>query len=206
MDYEDMLDRAYKGLPEILKEESRFQTPEIESVIQGRVTVVQNFGEVIKTLNRSPDMLGKYFLGEMGTSGEYDSTRLILKGQFRTPQLQDKLEAFVGAYVMCPECKRPDTTIVHEKRMSFLKCEACGARHSIATIKVEGPPKEQVKELAVGDEIVVQITRTGKKGDGMARHGKYLVFVNNSREGQTLKAKITGINKNMAFADIVQTL
>jgi putative translation initiation factor aIF-2 beta subunit len=154
MDYEDMLDRAYKGLPEILKEESRFQTPEIESVIQGRVTVVQNFGEVIKTLNRSPDMLGKYFLGEMGTSGEYDSTRLILKGQFRTPQLQDKLEAFVGAYVMCPECKRPDTTIVHEKRMSFLKCEACGARHSIATIKVEGPPKEQVKELAVGDEIV----------------------------------------------------
>jgi translation initiation factor 2 subunit 2 len=206
MDYEDMLDRAYKGLPDVLKEESRFQTPQIESVIQGRITVVQNFGEVIKTLNRGPDILGKYFLGEMGTSGEYDSTRLILKGQFRMPQLQDKLEAFVGAYVMCPECKRPDTKIVHEKRMSFLKCEACGARHSIATIKVEGPPKEQAKELAVGDEIHVQITRTGKKGDGMARHGKYLVFVNNSREGQTLKAKITGINKNMAFADIVQTL
>jgi translation initiation factor 2 subunit 2 len=206
MEYEEMLDRAYKGLPEILKEESRFQVPEIDSVIQGRVTVIQNFGDILKTLSRSPDMMSKYFLGEMGTSGEYDATRLVLKGQFRAPQLQDKLESFVQAFVMCPECKRPDTKIIQEKRMSFLKCEACGAKHSIATIKIEAPPKEGKKELAIGDEIVVQITKTGKKGDGMGRHGKYLVFVNNSREGQTVKAKIVNINKNMAFADIVQTL
>lgn len=206
MDYEEMLDRAYQGLPEILKEESRFQIPVLESVVQGRITVIQNFGEVTKALNRNPDLLSKYFLGEMGTSGEYDSARLILKGQFRPTQLQDKLEVFIRGYVICLECKRPDTKIIHEKRMSFLKCEACGARHSIATIKQEPALKEQEKGLAVGDEIVVQITRTGKKGDGMARHGKYLVFVNNSREGQTVKAKITAINKNMAFADIAQTL
>jgi translation initiation factor 2 subunit 2 len=142
----------------------------------------------------------------MGTGGEYDSARLILKGQFRATQLQDKLDAFVNNYVICPECKRPDTNIIQEKRMSFLKCEACGAKHSIATIKLEPSQKEQKKELQVGDELVLQITRTGKKGDGMARHGKFLVFVNNSREGQTVKAKITAINKNMAFADIAQTL
>jgi translation initiation factor 2 subunit 2 len=206
MKYEDMLERAYQGLPEILKEESRFQIPELESVIQGRITVVQNFGEVAKVLNRSVDLLSKYFLGEMGTGGEYDASRLVLKGQFRTPQLQEKLESFIQSYVMCPECKRPDTAIIQEKRMSFLKCEACGARHSIVTIKQEPTPQEQKKELQIGDELVLQITRTGKKGDGMARHGKYLIFVNNSREGQTVKAKITGINKNMGFADIVQTL
>ncbi len=206
MEYDEMLERAYEDLPEILKEESRFQIPKIDSVVQGRVTVIQNFGELIKTLNRSPDILSKYFLGEMGTGGEFDTARLVLKGQFRGPQLQDKLEAFVQSYVICPECHRPDTAIIQEKRMSFLKCEACGARHSIATIKQEQIPKEQKKDLAIGDEIVVQITRTGKKGDGMGRHGKYLVFVNNSREGQTVKAKVNGINKNMAFADIVQTL
>ncbi|RMF88998.1 MAG: TRAM domain-containing protein, partial [Methanobacteriota archaeon] len=126
--------------------------------------------------------------------------------QFRPEQLQDKLEAFVQTYVMCPECRRPDTRIIQEKRVSFLKCEACGARHSIATIKQEPAAKEQKKELAVGDEIVVQITRTGKKGDGMARHGNLVVFVNNSREGQTLKVKITGISKNTAFAEILQVL
>ncbi|MFQ5800496.1 MAG: translation initiation factor IF-2 subunit beta [Candidatus Hydrothermarchaeales archaeon] len=206
MEYEEMLERAYQGLPEILKEESRFQVPELESAIQGRVTVIHNFGEVAKALNRSADMLSKYFLGEMGTSGEYDAARLILKGQFKASQLQDKLEAFVESYVMCHECKRPDTTIIQEKRVSFLKCEACGARHPITTIKQEAAPKEQKKELAVGDEIVVQITRTGKKGDGMARHGKFVIFVTNSREGQTVKARITGINKNMAFADILKVL
>jgi translation initiation factor 2 subunit 2 len=206
MDYEKMLDRAYADLPELLKEESRFQIPVLESVVQGRVTVIQNFGEVAKALNRSPDMLSKYFLGEMGTGGEYDAARLTLKGQFRPVQLQEKLDTFVQSYVICPECNRPDTKILHEKRMSFLKCEACGARHSIATVKQGPTPREETKELAVGDEIVVQITRTGKKGDGMSRHGKYLVFVNNSREGQTVKAKITGINKNMVFADLAQVI
>jgi len=206
MEYEDMLDRAYSDLPEILKEESRFQIPVLESVVQGRVTVVQNFGDVSKAINRSTDILGKYFLGVMGTAGEYDATRLTLKGQFRPAQLQDKFEAFIKSYVICPECKRPDTNIIHEKRMTFLKCEACGARHSVGTIKQKSVPTTEKPDLSIGDEITVQITRTGKKGDGMARHGKYLVFVNNSREGQTVKTKITGINKNMAFGDIVQTL
>ncbi len=100
MDYDEMLERAYKGLPEILKEESRFQVPELESVIQGRVTVIQNFGEVAKALNRGPDLLSKYFLGEMGTGGEYDSARLVLKGQFRPAQLQDKLDVFIQSYVI----------------------------------------------------------------------------------------------------------
>jgi translation initiation factor 2 subunit 2 len=206
MDYESMLERGYKGLPEILKEESRFQIPVLESVIQGRVTVIQNFGDVAKALNRSPDLLSKFIFSEMGTGGEFDATRLILKGSFKSLPLQDKLETFIQSYVMCPECKRPDTKILQENRMSFLKCEACGARHAIAAIKKEAAPREQVKDLNVGDEITVQITRTGKKGDGMARHGPFIIFVNNSREGQTLKIKITGINKSTAFADILQTL
>ncbi len=157
-------------------------------------------------MNRSPDLLAKYFLGEMGTSGEYDATRLTLKGQFRQNQIQDKLEAFVKSYVLCPECKRPDTRIVQEKRIGFLKCEACGARHSVATIKQEVSGKEQKTDLAVGDEIILQITKTGKKGDGMGMHAKYIVFVTNSREGQTVKVKIQGINRNTAFADIIQIL
>jgi translation initiation factor 2 subunit 2 len=34
-------------------------------------------------------------------------------------------------YVICPVCKRPDTRIVKEKRLSFLVCNACGAKSSI---------------------------------------------------------------------------
>lgn len=206
MKYEEMLKRAYEDLPEILKEESRFQIPIIDSAIQGRNTVLINFQDISKALNRSPDMLAKYFLGEMGTGGELSGGRLILKGSFKAQQLQDKLVAFVNAYVMCMECNRPDTKIIQENRMSFLKCEACGARHPIGTIKQETKPMSQQKDLEIGDEIIVQITKTGKKGDGMAKHGRYLVFVNNSREGQKIKARVTGISKTMAFAEIVQVL
>jgi translation initiation factor 2 subunit 2 len=34
-------------------------------------------------------------------------------------------------FVTCPVCKRPDTKIVKEKRLSFLVCNACGAKSSI---------------------------------------------------------------------------
>ena len=206
MDYEEMLEKAYDELPEIIKEESRFQMPELESIVQGRVTVIQNFVEVTKALNRPPEVLSKYIASGTGTSGEVEGPRLILKGQFRPAQLQDKLEVFVEQYVMCPVCNRPDTKIIQENRISFLKCEACGARNTISTIKSVSEPKSQEKELAVGDELTVQITRTGKKGDGMAKHGKYIMFVNGSREGQTVKVKVAAINKTMAFADILQIL
>lgn len=206
MGYEDLLERAYEGLPEILKEESRFQVPVVDSNIQGRVTVILNFADVAKALNRSMDLLSKYFVREMGTSGELEGQRLVLKGQFRDTQLQERLESFIQHFIICPECKRPDTKMIQEKRVSFLKCEACGARHPVATIKQEVTPKEQKKDIAIGDEITVQITKTGRKGDGMAQHGGYLVFVTNSREGQTLKIKIKNINKKMAFADIVQVI
>ena len=38
---------------------------------------------------------------------------------------------YLEGYVVCPVCKRPDTKIVKEKRLSFLVCNACGAKSSI---------------------------------------------------------------------------
>ncbi|HEX7482192.1 MAG TPA: translation initiation factor IF-2, partial [Candidatus Bathyarchaeia archaeon] len=41
------------------------------------------------------------------------------------------LQRYLEGYVICPVCKRPDTKIVKEKRLSFLVCNACGAKSSI---------------------------------------------------------------------------
>ncbi|MEM3439613.1 MAG: hypothetical protein QXG32_01685 [Candidatus Bathyarchaeia archaeon] len=32
---------------------------------------------------------------------------------------------------MCPICKMPDTKLLKEKRLTFLICEACGAKSSV---------------------------------------------------------------------------
>jgi len=41
------------------------------------------------------------------------------------------LQRYMESFVICPVCKRPDTKIVKEKRLSFLVCNACGAKSSI---------------------------------------------------------------------------
>lgn len=135
--YVAMLEKAYEELPEILKEKPRFKIPEIKVSIQGKQTIIVNLGEVAKEINRSHIALAKYFFTELGTSGEFNEQRAILKGQFKPELIKNKFHAFIKEYVLCKECNRPDTQIIHdkEKRMDFLKCEACGAKHAIREIK-----------------------------------------------------------------------
>jgi len=202
--YEKLLDKAYKELPDILKTHSRFETPQVASLVQGKTTIIP-VGELAKTIHREPEFLTKYFLKEFGTMGAQEGQRLVMKGQFRQGQVQEKFEAFLSEFVLCPECGRPDTQLIHERRINFLKCEACGARHSLRSLRTKTEPPKAA-EISVGDEITVQITRTGKKGDGVAKVGSYIVFVNNAREGQRVRAKIKDIQRNLVFADLQQIL
>lgn len=204
-EYEELLEKAYAELPAMVKETTRFVTPAINAMIQGKLTVVQNVGEVSKLVNREPNLLAKFLLKEFGTSGSLDGQHLTLKGQFRPSQIQEKFEAFLDQYVLCPECGRPDTKILKEERFTFLKCEACGSRHPISALKMP-PAKEEGAKVEIGEEITVEITRTGKKGDGMARMDKYIVFVSGAREGQKVKAKVKNVQGTMIFADATEIL
>ena len=201
--YETFLDRAYDNLPETLKQTSRFERPQIFAMIQGKQTVVQNLGEVAKSINRPPDMLAKYLIKEFGTSGTHDAQHLVMKGQFRQVQVQEKLDAFIDQFVLCPDCGRPDTRILQERRISFLKCEACGSRHPLSTAKRTAPQKSRPSEPKVGEEVYLEITGTGKRGDGISKMGNYIVFVNGARKGQRVKARITSVQGTMVFAQAI---
>ncbi len=204
-DYETLLEKAYEELPEKVKEHSRFEPPVITSLIQGKITVVQNLAEVAKAVNRNPEMLTKWLLKELGTSGVFEGGHLIVKGQFRQPQIQEKFLAFLNQYVICPECGRPDTKIVKEDRVNFLKCEACGSRHPLGGIRFSTRKVEKKFKPSVGEEIVVDITSTGKKGDGVAHSGDYIIYVRGGvRKGQKVKAKITGVQGTRVFAQALE--
>jgi len=200
-----LLDKAYKELPDVLKEHSRFEKPTVDSIIQGKITVVKNLGDLAKAVDRDTNMVSKYLIKELGTSGTHDSQHLVMKGQFRQPQIQDRFDAFLDEFVLCSECKRPDTKILREDRINFLVCEACGARRSIGSIKAP-LKKEERKQLSIGDEITVEITRTGRKGDGLAKIGNYLVFVSGAKVGQKVKARVTGMQNTMIFAVMIEII
>jgi translation initiation factor 2 subunit 2 len=127
-DYEKMLDRARGALPEKTLAFERFETPMIDSFVQGSKTMVRNFDVILQKIRRPPEMLTKYFSKEMAVPASVQSGKLVLNGKFYARNLQDKLQAFVDAAVVCKECKRPDTKIVEKDGIRTLVCEACGAR------------------------------------------------------------------------------
>ncbi|MCK4582287.1 translation initiation factor IF-2 subunit beta [Candidatus Bathyarchaeota archaeon] len=130
-DYRKMLDRAYEELPDQLETTARFQIPRAYVRQQGRRTFIMNFKEIADELRREPQHLMKFLLNETATRGDYDGTRARLQGRFSSDSIRNIIEIYTKKYVICPVCNRPDTHIVRERRLSFLQCDACGARSSI---------------------------------------------------------------------------
>ena len=132
-DYRSLLDRAYSQLPEQITSYERWTVPRPDVRIVGRRTVIMNFKEIADELRRDPEHLLKFLSGEMATLANFDGTRAIFQGRFRTDSIRNLLEVYTNRYVVCPVCKRPDTKIVRDRRLWFLQCEACGARSSIGS-------------------------------------------------------------------------
>lgn len=129
--YKSMLKRAFEQLPEQQKEQDRFQIPRARVTRQGRRSVIMNFNEIAERLQRDPNHLLKFLLKETATRGNYDGTRVVFQGRFTQDSIRNLIEIYTNKYVICPVCGRPDTYIVKDKRLSFLQCDACGARSSI---------------------------------------------------------------------------
>jgi predicted RNA-binding protein with TRAM domain len=59
------------------------------------------------------------------------------------------------------------------------------------------------KPVETGKEYNVQITETGRSGDGIARIRGFVIFVKNAQIGQDVKAKVTSVGERFATAEIV---
>lgn len=129
--YEKLLDRARLALPEKTLTYERFETPTIDSFIQGNKTFIRNYDAITQKIRRSPEILAKYLSRELAVPTTVQGGKLILNGKFYTKNLQDKLQNFVESAVICKECKKPDTKVVEKNGVKTLICEACGARSPI---------------------------------------------------------------------------
>jgi translation initiation factor 2 subunit 2 len=130
-DYEELLKRARSQIPEIVSKRERLEIPKLQHSVIGMRTIIYNFKEIAETLNRDPQHLLKFLTGEMATAATTQEPRVIFQGKFPQETLERLLQRYVENFVTCPVCKRPDTKIVKEKRLSFLLCDACGAKSSI---------------------------------------------------------------------------
>ena len=131
-DYEKLLDRAYEAVPQKSSSGERFEMPVADVLAQGSKTIVKNFESIADVLRRPAEQLLKYMQKELAVPTTKEGPRLVLHGKFNPRVVNEKLKNFCDAFVMCKECKKPDTNIVTEEHgVRILVCEACGARSPV---------------------------------------------------------------------------
>lgn len=131
MDYEKLLEKALKAVPKKAGEGERFEPPRAEIEKAGRRTIILNIMDIASRLRRDPNHLIKFLLKELATKGEISGQRLYLLGVFPTDTINKKIDSYLKEFVYCGECGKPDTKLLKEDKFWIIKCEACGARHTL---------------------------------------------------------------------------
>jgi translation initiation factor 2 subunit 2 len=202
-EYLAMLERAKDQLPKDVAEHERFQLPEADILYEGKSTVLRNFKDIVDVLRRDDRDVTQYMLREIGIAGSLEERRLVFKGRVTRQQVDDKLQSYVGTYVMCSECNRPDTHLDRDGRTLILKCEACGAHRPIR-VKRAQPQKSAKPTLEEGKVYEFTVEDIGGRGDGVARKEGFTVFIPGTAKGAVVRAYVEKVTGHIAFAKIVR--
>jgi len=134
MEYEGLLKKAMEKLPKKSEEKKRFILPQVICEVSGTKTFFRNFGEIANSLRRDTTHLSKYLFKELATPGSIQGNILIFQRKVSKEMLEEKLNDYLKGFVYCKECGEPDTKLIKEDKIFFIKCEACGARYPIRPI------------------------------------------------------------------------
>ncbi|MGD0250440.1 MAG: translation initiation factor IF-2 subunit beta [Thermoplasmata archaeon] len=198
--YQALLERAREKLPPVRTGGERFVVPEPDVMTDGKNTVIRNFQEITGVLRREPAHVIGYLAKEVGCPGVLDLPRGVLKSRLTKDQLSQRIREYTQKYVICSECKRPDTHLQKEGRLTLLVCEACGAQRPVTMRRVVTPEKPKAP-VVVGEVYRVTIEDLGRRGDGVAKKEGFVIFVTGANQrGVTVNAKITKVLGNNAYA------
>lgn len=127
-----MLKRALNQIPESVKQADRFEIPNIVGYLEGTKTVLSNFVQIANTLQRKPEHMLKYILRELAAKGEIKNSGLVvINSKVSSSRINEKIKQYAKEFVVCRECGKPDTKMIKEGDITFLRCMACGAKYPI---------------------------------------------------------------------------
>lgn len=127
--YESLLKRLQnKTIDQKKGSGSRIELPAPQIMWVGNKTMFRNFMDFPKVMRRDPEKLLLYLAKEFGSSAYIAGEKGIFIGKKEPSAFMSLFERYMKEYIMCPVCNSPDTKVERVKRLSFLLCEACGAR------------------------------------------------------------------------------
>lgn len=130
-EYETLLKRIQDKMGDGKEASARFELPVVDVMWEGQKTYLRNFSEFPKVLRRDPDKVLQYLSKEFAVPAERLGDKAMFVGKRAPEDFTRLFQIYVKDYLECPTCKSPDTKIVKENRISFLICEACGAKSTL---------------------------------------------------------------------------
>ena len=132
MNYDQLLDRAFKQLPSLSEEKSDFKIPEADALVQGNRTIVRNLAQIADVARRDKDEVAKYLTKELAAPVSIDNQSLVIMARIQTGTLNEKIRKYFELYIICKECHKPDTHVQSVARgYTTIVCEACGAKYTV---------------------------------------------------------------------------
>ena len=110
---------------------SRFELPPADVMWEGQRTYLRNFAEFARVLRRDPAKILQYLSKEFAVPAERLGEKAMFIGKREPEDFARLFRIYFREYVECPTCKSPDTGTIKENRISFLICEACGAKSTL---------------------------------------------------------------------------
>ena len=133
--YEDLLKRLQNKI--VIRDKagtSRIELPSTDIIWVGNKTIFRNFMDFPKVMGRDPEKILLYLAKEFGSAAYIGGGKGIFVGKKEPSAFLSLFERYMKEYVKCPVCTSLDTKIERVKRLSFIKCEACGAKSSLKGI------------------------------------------------------------------------
>ncbi len=129
--YEVLLQKAYQKVKIVSSASDRFEIPAVQGMISGKSTVITNISAIASYIRRPLEHLAKFLQKELATHGKIENERLILNTKVNSQKVNEKVVQYTKEFVICNECKKPDTEIITEKGIKFKNCLACGAKSPV---------------------------------------------------------------------------
>lgn len=117
--------------------EYRYKMPTVFGKMEGRgngsKTVIPNISAVGLSLHRDPGEVNKFFGCELGaqTTWNVETDRAVVNGHHTDKVLVDLVHKYIEAFVLCPNCRLPETEYKIKSGVVYHKCAACGSKDMV---------------------------------------------------------------------------
>lgn len=120
------------GLTPVDDPSYRYKMPRLIPKVEGRgngiKTVLVNVSDIGTSLNRDSSEITKFFGCELGaqTTMSIDEDRFIVNGAHNSQDLQNLMSRYIEMFVLCKNCRLPETHYKIKGDSISQKCVACG--------------------------------------------------------------------------------